>query len=216
MKNQKLACLIVIALAVTCGGKAPAAPSSVTLGIGSQSPAQAKAGSPAAYSVIVTKSGQKSLNVSLTVSGLPAGVTAFFRPNPIAFNAGSRTSVKCLLTLTTLDSTPAGTYMFTVTGNYRRGINRKAIATGTLVVESINVGPPPPISSLDCLPDGSARLTCVGVPDQLFFIQATPDVGSPVWATIATNRTDAAGWCAFVEPDGANHTTRFYRTSTVP
>jgi hypothetical protein len=216
MKKQNLVSLTGIALALICAGNVLATPTVVTLSISSQSPDPSEPGSPAAYSVTVTKSGQKSLNVNLTVSGLPAGVTAFFRPNTIAFQASSRSSVQTLLTLSTLDSTPAGTYHFTVTGDYQHGSNRKAITTGTLVVGTTIVGPPPTITSLNCLPDRGARLTCVGAPDQQFFIQATPDMGSPAWATISTNRTDAAGSCAFVEPDGANHSSRFYRTSMVP
>ena len=217
MKSQKLLYLATLALALSCGANALAASSSVTLAVGSQAPSPSDPGSPAAYSVGLTKSGKKSQTVSLSASGLPAGVTAFFRPSSITFPAGTRSSAQTLLTLSTPDTLAAGSYPFSVIGTYQHGAKR-VTATGTLVIAAapVIVGPPPTVTSLECLPDGSARLTCAGLVDQTFYVQATPDVGSPAWTTISTNRTDAAGACLVVETGGANHSSRFYRTSVAP
>jgi len=216
MKNQKFVYLAALLLALSCGANALAAPTSLTLSLGTQAPAPSDPGGPAAYSVSLTKSGKKSQTVSLSASGLPAGVTAFFRQSSITFPAGTRSSAQTLLTLSTPDTLAPGSYSFTVMGTYHNGVKR-ATATATLVVGGTAVvGPPPSVTLLECLPDGSARLTCAGVADQTFYVQATPDVGSPAWTTISTNRTDAVGACLVVETGGANHSSRFYRTSVVP
>jgi hypothetical protein len=213
MKSQKLVYFAALALALSCGANALAAPTRVTVAVGTQAPSPSDPGSPAAYSVTITKSGKKSVTVSLSASGLPAGVTAFFRQNSFTFPAGSR-SAQTLLTLSTPGNLAPGTYPITVMGTYNHGVRG---VTATLVVGGTSiVGPPPAITSLKCLPDGSASLSCAGVAGQTFYVQATPDLGSPAWTTISTNSTDAAGACLVVETGGANHSSRFYRTFVVP
>ena len=69
-----------------------------------------KAGNSASDTVTITGTGGFSGNVSLAVSGLPSGATASFSPVSIS---GSGTSA---LSITTLRSTPRGTYQVTVTG----------------------------------------------------------------------------------------------------
>jgi uncharacterized membrane protein len=65
------------------------------------------AGSSTSYTVSVARYGYSTL-VSLSASGLPAGTTAAFSPNPAN---GSST-----MTVTTSSSTPPGTYTVTITG----------------------------------------------------------------------------------------------------
>lgn len=60
------------------------------------------------YTVTITGQGGFSGSVSLSASGLPAGTSAAFSPNPATTTS--------MLTLTTTSSTPAGTSLFTVTG----------------------------------------------------------------------------------------------------
>jgi hypothetical protein len=65
-------------------------------------------GGTATYTVNITRTSFTS-SISFSVSGLPAGVTASFSPNPTTGNSTT-------LTLTVPASTAAGTYTFTVTG----------------------------------------------------------------------------------------------------
>ena len=93
-----------------------AAPASQTVGPGGS----------ASYTVTITRYGGFEGLVNLSASGLPAGATAAFNPNP----AGGSSSV---LTVTTATSTPAGTYTMTITGVAgSRMLTHKA--TVTLVV----------------------------------------------------------------------------------
>ncbi len=107
----------------------------------SASPASATvtAGGPANYTVNVSPSGGFSGLVSLSASGLPAGASASFNPNPA--------STSSALMVTTSSTTLAGSYIFTVPGPSG---SLTHTATATLVVQappaavdfSISISPP--------------------------------------------------------------------------
>ncbi len=102
------------------------APSSVTV----------TAGSPASYTENITATGGFTGSVSLSISGLPAGASGTFNPNPA-------TGASSALTVTTSSTTPAGSYVFTVTGTSTSPALTHT-STATLVVQSAL--PPPPIA----------------------------------------------------------------------
>jgi VCBS repeat-containing protein len=113
-----------------------AAPTSVTV----------QAGNPASYEIDVKMTGVSgACTVTLTVTGLPTGASGSFNNNPI--NA-TNVDFARTLTVTTLPSTVAGTYPFTVTA--ARGTdcegNGDLTATGTLVVTAGNT---PPLANAD-------------------------------------------------------------------
>ncbi len=87
------------------------------------------AGAPANYTVNISPSGGFSGPVSLSASGLPAGASASFNPNPAS-------GLSSALTISTSSTTPAGSYIFTVTGTSG---SLTHTATATLVVQT----PPP-------------------------------------------------------------------------
>ena len=85
-------------------------------------------GGAVTFSVAVTTSttgGGGHPTVSLSVSGLPSGVSGAFLTNPLPFTGGSTT-----LTLTTTPAIFAGSFSFTVTANATNSVNQ----TGTLSV----------------------------------------------------------------------------------
>jgi N-acetylmuramoyl-L-alanine amidase len=81
------------------------------------------------FSVTVTRTGGFSDPVTLSVTGVPAGATATFAPNP----ADSST-----LTLATTSTTPDGTYPLTISGT------AGAATHSTSVTLAVNQPPPPP------------------------------------------------------------------------
>ena len=89
-------------------------------------------GASVSYSITVTRSGGFPDPVTLSVSGLPAGTTAGFAPNP----ADSST-----LTVATSAATPAGTYPLAITGT----ANTVSHSTSA----SLIVTAPPPTPSPD-------------------------------------------------------------------
>jgi hypothetical protein len=68
-------------------------------------------GGSTSYTITVTPSHGFTGDVTLGVTGLPAGATGSFSPNPVTGGSGSST-----LSVSTLASTPPGTYTLTITG----------------------------------------------------------------------------------------------------
>ena len=100
---------------------------SVTASPASQSVTQ---GSGTSYTVTVTPSGGFTGSVNLTLSGLPAGATGTFNPNPL--NSGNST-----LTITTSSTTPTGSFPLTITGTSGTTTHTASV---TLVVTAPPVG----------------------------------------------------------------------------
>lgn len=92
-------------------------------------------GATTTYTVTITRTGGFADPVTLSVSGLPAGVTGTFSPDPA-------TGASSTLTVATTAATAPGSYPFTVTGT-SGALTRTA--TATLVVNA----PPPTISIND-------------------------------------------------------------------
>ncbi|MDQ0029205.1 COG1470 family protein [Arthrobacter bambusae] len=70
-------------------------------------------GTTASYNVVVQPSGGFVGNVSLTISGLPAGATASFSPTVVTAGPGS---APANLDVSTTSATPLGTYALSVKG----------------------------------------------------------------------------------------------------
>ena len=89
-------------------------------------------GGTASYTVQTTAVSGSPGNITLTASGVPAGATATFSPNPVA--AGSSST----LTVATTPSTPNGTSSITVTG--AAGVTTRTATAG------LTVGTAPPVT----------------------------------------------------------------------
>src|SRR4029077_2437395 len=79
-----------------------------TLGV-SPSSQTVSQGSGTSYAVSITPTGGFTGSVALTLSGLPSGATGSFAPNPA-------TGTSSTLNITTVASTPAGSYPLTIIG----------------------------------------------------------------------------------------------------
>jgi hypothetical protein len=80
-----------------------------TISISPASISLPRTGGTATYTVTLTRTGGFNSPVAFTVSGLPAGATPVFTPNPASGNSST-------LRITVSSSTRFGTYPFTVTG----------------------------------------------------------------------------------------------------
>ena len=102
--------------------------------VGAQTPSPVIAGNSATYTVTVGFNGNGNpCTVTLNASGLPAGATATFTPNPVLGPANTTSQ----MTISTTGATAGGTHNFTVTG--ARGGNCSGggadpTGAGTLVV----------------------------------------------------------------------------------
>lgn len=86
-------------------------------------------GTSASYSVVVQPTGGFAGNVSLSISGLPAGATAAFSPASVAVGPGSSSGT---LDVSTTSATPLGTYSLSLKGS--SGTLQSAVVVVTLTV----------------------------------------------------------------------------------
>jgi hypothetical protein len=86
-------------------------------------------GTSASYNVVVQSSGGFVGNVSLSISGLPAGATASFSPAVVAVGPGSATAN---LDVSTTSATPLGTYSLSLKGT--SGTLQSAVVVVSLTV----------------------------------------------------------------------------------
>jgi subtilisin family serine protease len=142
------------------------------------------AGNAANYSVTVTPDAGFSGSVSLAVSGLPAGATAAFSPNPVAVSAPASST----LTITTGAGTTAGTYTLTIIGT-------SSSITRTAVVSLLAAAP-------------SQTPTVPAVPVNVQAVQISPTQNRISWSPGSTNQS---GFILEACPGaGCNFTTGWY------
>jgi hypothetical protein len=209
---MKLKLLTVsVAMSVLAPATLLADPVLSSVSVGAQSPATILPGQTATYPLTVVKSGVGSVDAYLSISALPAGASAVFFPSMLAFIRDKPHTLTSVLTISTTASTPAGTYPFVVTAQH--GSSKKFVTTTNTLV--IGNSPRVPIQarlSIQLLPERTVLLSCEATAELAYNIQATTDLGLPVWTTIATQVTDANGMFSFIDADATNYPARFYRT----
>jgi hypothetical protein len=112
--------IVVFAVTLSTGSASPNFSIATT-----QSSETVTAGSGTSYTATITALNGFSGNVALSASGLPTGATATFNPTSVTGSGSSTVSVS------TLSSTPAGTYTVNITGTSGSLQNSAAV---TLVV----------------------------------------------------------------------------------
>jgi hypothetical protein len=116
-------------LLAACGDtSAPIRPEfSVTISPATQTATRTATGATTSYSVTTAMVAGAAEQISLALSGLPAGVTGSFNPS-VLNGAGSST-----LTLTVASTAVAGTTTFTVTGSAASGTHTATAALGICI-----------------------------------------------------------------------------------
>jgi aminopeptidase S len=210
--NQKILTFLVL---LACATRALADSTIGSVSVGSQSPGTVLPGSNASYTITVARTGSGSVDVNLTITNLPAGVTATFVPSQVSFTGSQPLTKTASLTLATTASVAPGTYNFSVTGRDGHSHNFKT-SNGALVVgsDSSKTLSQPATLALERLPQLSAQLTCTGSPGYSYQIQATADLGNPSWTSIGTATADQTGVCVFVDANASLYSQRFYRALT--
>ena len=163
MKKQLFPTVVRVFLALASASVAVADPVLDSVTVGAQSPSSINAGSNAAYTVTVARTGLEDLDAYLTCSGLPSGATASFSPSFVHFAENTTTSRTSTLTISTTASTPTGVYTFTVTA--RGGdssITRTNTGTLTIGSDGKTSLSPHTITSIRYLADHTASLALQG------------------------------------------------------
>jgi hypothetical protein len=139
------------------------------------------AGGSASYTVTVSRTGGFADPVTLSATGLPAGSTATFTPNP----ADSST-----LTVATSSATPAGTYPLTITGT---AAGTAHSTSSTLVVTQ----PPPPPAPDFSLTAAPASQSIVRGGTASYTVSISPSNGFSGAVTLAVSGLPAGSTASF-------------------
>ena len=89
-----------------------------------------------------------------------------------------------------------------------------ATATGLVLISVLPppVIPPPTVTGIASLADGSVQLNLLGVSNQLYCVQAATNMTPPVyWETLSTNSADSSGLLQYSDSGATNYPARFYR-----
>jgi hypothetical protein len=205
----------IILLVLACATSAWADSTVGSVSVGSQSPNPVMPGSNASYTITVNRAGTGNLDVYLSATNLPAGVSGTFVPSFVHFS-GSLSTRTAILTLATTTSVAPGTYNFVVTGRDGGSSNFKT-APGALVVGStstIGQGQPSSIA-IQMLAPGQTQITCTGSAGHSYQIEATTDLVNPSWTVIGSATADQFGVCIFVDANAGLFSQRFYRTESL-
>jgi hypothetical protein len=62
--------------------------------------------------------------------------------------------------------------------------------------------------------DGNYTLNLVGIPGQLYVVEAATNIVTPTWVPIGTNAAGTNGLWTFTDLEATNYPSRFYRTAT--
>jgi hypothetical protein len=205
MTKQRFAALLTLFIGIAATTSVVAGPTFSAISIDPVAAATDPGGS-ATYTITVSRVGSGNLDVYLSISNLPAGITASFLPTMVHFTGPIPTSLTAGLTLSTSRSLPMGIYNFTVTGDDGSSHNKKT-TNGMLLV---GVG----MSCVEMLPDHSAEIIGSGVAGQTYIIQATTNLIAPVWLNISTNTAGSNSIYSFIDSDAKTCPCRFYRTLT--
>jgi Bacterial Ig-like domain (group 3)/YDG domain/Galactose oxidase, central domain len=153
-------------------------------------------GGSTTYTATITHSGNNNAcGLTFGVTGLPAGASGSFAPNPVTMTNANVTST---LTINTTGATAPGQYTFTVTttkaANCQGGVGPGPTTTGTLIVTQ-----PPTITSANSttftvLTSGqSFQVTATGVPAPTFSFTGTLPSGVTLSSAGLLSGTPAAG-----------------------
>jgi Bacterial Ig domain/Alginate lyase len=116
------------------------------------------AGTPAAYTATITPLGGYTGSVTLSVSGLPSGATASFKPATVAVGASAVTSI---MTVATTGSTATGVYPMTFTATDGTLTNT---AYPELTINPPCVAPAATSQKVTVAQNGAVAITLAGTP----------------------------------------------------
>src|SRR5215471_15328087 len=94
------------------------------------------------------------------------------------------------------------------TGSAKYWISLVAVSAGG-IASALDL--PAPRLSIDALAPGNIHVTCAGLANFYYQVEATATLKNPSWTVISTNATDNTGLFGFTIPNANNSPMRFYR-----
>jgi hypothetical protein len=212
MKNQSGTLSIAFALSLAAAGTGHAMSSLDSLSKETVWPVSSTPNGDILYSVTtVGRAGSGMLEVTLTASNLPPGVTVTFSPSVLRFTGNQLSGQIATMTVSCPYAMPIDSFPFTITGTAQREsitiTNEVTISAAELAVRVATL-------QLDKITNGALRLRGLGATGKTYQIQSTPAVNNPAWTTLGTATADGNGRFTHFTAPAANVPTRFFRAVT--
>ena len=162
----------------------------------------------------VGRGGAGLLQVTLTASNLPPGVTVTFTPSVLKFTGNALTGQSATMKVTCTGLIPLDCYPFTITATAQR----ESITITNLVTYSPDYVATRPVTLyLDDLGNRNLRVRGLGATGGNYLIQTSPSLsqGEQVWTTLGPTTADGNGRFVFFTTQATNGVPLFYRALTV-
>ena len=214
MKNRVHALIIGVALNVATCGLSHAMSELTYLSAVPMWPTSSIPDSNIVYTVsTVGRGGSGLLEVTLTASNLPPGVTVTFTPSVLRFTGNQITTHTATMTVHCPSLIPIDCYPFTITGTSQREI---VTVTNQVMFTPEFVAIRPPTLYLDNLGNGGGlRLRGLGATGKTYRIEACSSLTNPVWTPLGNSTADGNGRFTYFTTRLPDAPMRFYRAVEV-
>jgi hypothetical protein len=152
------------------------------------------------YLTAVGRGGAGLLQVTLTASNLPPGVTATFSPPMLRFTGNQLTSQTATMTVQCSTPLPLDCYPFTITGTSLRGT---ITVTNFVMFTPAYVETRPPTLYLDNMGNSNLRLRGLGATAKTYEIYGKLNLNDSLWMPLGSTIADGNGRFIFF-PASAN------------
>ncbi len=162
----------------------------------------------------VGRGGAGLLQVTLTASNLPPGVTVTFTPSVLKFTGNAVTGQSAVMKVSCQGLIPLDCYPFTITATAQR----ESITITNLVTYSPEFVATRPVTLyLDDLGSGNLRVRGLGATGGNYLIQSSPSVSvtEQSWTSLGQTTADGNGRFVFFTSQATNGAPRFYRAVTL-
>ncbi len=162
----------------------------------------------------VGRAGSGLLQVVLTASNLPPGVTVTFSPSVLKFTGNQLTAQTATMTFSCPSLMPTDCYAFTITATAQR---ESITITNEICFSASYLAIRPATLMLDSLTNGGlggCRLRGLGATGTTYRIEATPTLNNPVWTVLGTATGDGNGRFTYFPTPAPGFPMRFFRSVT--
>jgi hypothetical protein len=207
MKNRVYSALVTVALTLAAANVASAKSELVSLSAAPMWPTSSTPDNSLVYNVTtVARAGSGLLQVTLTASALPPGVTVTFSPAVLRFTGNQVTSQTALMIVHCPSPLPLDSYPFVITGTSANGT---ISVTNQVTISAQDVANRVATLSLIKQTGSSMQLRGLGATAKTYQIQGRASLTDPAWTTLTTATADGNG--RFVFNTTQNGPTYFYR-----
>jgi hypothetical protein len=162
----------------------------------------------------VGRGGSGLLQVTLTASNLPPGVTVTFSPSVLKFTGNALVGQSATMTVHCQGLVPLDCYPFTITATAQR---ESITITNVVTYTPEYVATRPVTLYLDNQGSGNLRVRGLGATGGVYLIQSSPSLGQSEqsWTSLGQTTADGNGRFVFFTTQATNGAPRFYRALTV-